>query len=421
MRTVRIFIWTTVWLVSLAGAGLCGFPRLEIIYPPSDRFECSVKNIPLMGRAECPNCALLIGDHAVPILSDGAFQWDMPLKPGKNVVEIYLREAGGNEFRKTLEITRNAPVPGGAALETPAAAAPAATPDVFSDSQSPAPAANSGIVAHLPSNDLPGRKIITKAPQAPIHGTGAIEPAGNATETPIKFFLNGKPSSDGAGAYILKSDRVFLPVESPLWTEAGAVTDGRQTLIFNDSAILKQITVTSGTPMPEASFRANGKLYMPVRYVFERAGRQVSWSAGRVDIDMLYRPCPVDSGGAAKISDIQGIIFKDTLYVKAGSLSKLGIKAQPNGSGGINITGRGGAQIVIAENTRLQKNKMRVFELRNGKSPPGMFSPPGRDITDGEYIVPLRKVASEYGLDVKWDSAGNKVVVAPTVVANSRF
>jgi hypothetical protein len=418
MRPVRIFVWMTVWLALLAGACLSGFPRLEIIYPPSGRFECNSDKIPIIGKAACTNCSLFIGDYTIPMAADGSFQRDVPLKQGKNTIEIFLRDPSGNDYSKTLEITRNMPVPGGAVLDSPSAGAlaPAAPPEVFASRE------KTRFNALYPAGNA-NLSVKRKPETAKTAVKKAVSVAMAVRSKEVGFFLNGKQAVSGSNDYVVKSNRIFMPADSVFWPEAGALKAG-DTLIFNNGELLKQVVVSPNMPKA-AGFRSKGKLYMPVRYVFESAGRQVNWTPGRVDIDNQYRPCPVDLGDMAKGGEdqIKGIIYKKILYVRAQDLIKLGIKVEKKSSGGLKLTSRSNKWVVIAKNANARQNKAPILELRNskGKSPPAKIPAPGPIIADSRYSVPLRKVSSELGFDIKWEVSEKRASISPEVVASGRF
>jgi len=435
MKAFRYFISATIWLVTLAAIGLSGIPRLEIMYPPSDRFETVSDKIPVIGRADCSDCVLFVGDYTTMIAPDGTFNYEMALKPGLNTIKVYLSNKAGNEFIRTLEITRNeVPIPGVAPLGVPPSATPAAPPAppaAFADLQ---PAASPKVENPMISDAMLKEKHKAAADDKAIEsiqkiavsaappareieknkiGMNANEKAANYNT--IQFYLDGQPAEKSASLnYIIKKGHIFLTNKSPLWVSAGAGIGLGETIVFNDGKLLKQVVVSRETPL---AFVEKGSIYLPVRSIFESAGRQVEWTKGRVYIDNLYHSCPITVGGGAG-SGFTGIIYKGTIFARARDLSKIGIKLEQE-SGGIKLTGRGKRWIIVAKTSSRQRS--RILIESGGikvKSRHDQIQGPGGIIVDNEYSIPLRKASIELGFDTKWESAKKTAAISPEAIAS---
>lgn len=431
MRTVRLIVWTTIWIATLACGVIYCFPRFELIYPPSTNFECNTETIPVMGRVKCPDCILLIGNHTVKTEEDGYFREEVPLRTGENKIDIYLRDVPGNEILKTLMVTRNATVLGGNALGAPlpsGSVVPDAPPEAFAVKQpvtavkvTPAPVSAKKQMERA-KVILPEKSVSESASPNPANSakagrnkseTGLKAPA-VVTLRPVEFYLNGKQAKKPAADYLFKDNRVYLRTDSALWKQASATQVTSESVVFYNVAPLKQVAVSLAA---SGAVVSDGSDYVPVREVFEKAGRVVNWVPGKVYIDAEYKPCPIEVGGSAKES-IAGVIYKGAIFVQAGSLSKLGIKAE-QGKGGVSLLSRGTGKLTVTRITHGSRGRETIIEIRNkgGKSPPNRLQGPASDMVDESYQIPLRKVASELGVEVKWDESEGRVSVLPISVA----
>ncbi len=415
VRPVRVFVWTTIFVIASVGTGLGVFPRLEIVYPPASRFECSSEKIPILGRAQCTDCSLLVGNHAVGIEKDGFFSTDVELLPGENKVDVYLRDAGGNEYLQTLLVTRNVPAPGVTELESTANApvAPETPPAAFA---TPIPASRKWTEfapdyrqARQRHSNSVGKPNVSKPRN--IKRT----PAAVADKPAVEFYFDGKQAA-APGRFLLKQNHIYLPADSSIWTEGGASVGGGGTVIFGSEGPIKPQTIEAGG-LENTLIKEDGRVFLPVRAIFERGGRSVQWEAGRVYIAKQYRPCPIDLPGKPSGEKLVGIVYRDMLFVRTSSLSEIGIKVEEK-AGRTRLTGRDGKWMSLG--TGRSSGGDLMVELASGKSPPKRITAPAADVADSDYIVPFRRVLTEFGFTVEWNGDRKAVSVAPATVA-ARF
>jgi hypothetical protein len=472
MRPIRVFVWTTVFIIAAVGIGLGDFPRLEVIYPPASRFECSSDKIPVLGRVQCDACTLLVGNRSTVIAPDGSFKSEVGLKPGENKIDVYLRDAEGNKYLQKLLITRNIPTPGAGELKSSSAVSvvPETSPAIFASpkpmlntapefhkakkpiekakiSHSPVsqPASAPKSVSNTATELRKSKKPIEKAEisHAPVSQPAAVpKPVSNtATELrkpkkpiekaeishapvsqpaparepklnlAVKFYLDGKPATTAVD-YILRKGHIFVPSVSPFWQEAGAeVSKDGNAVVFQRESPAGQAIVGAPAPLSEG-----GRLYLPLRSIFEQSGGNVTWGGtGRVYIARKYRPCTIDVAGGRNGGKLTGVIYRNVLFVRAASLAELGIKAEEK-TGGVWLAYQGDKWVTI-EPARGQSGGI-IFELaESGTSLPRRVAVPAADVADSEYIVPLRKVLAEFGFSVEWNGDRKTASVSPEVVA----
>jgi hypothetical protein len=156
-------------------------------------------------------------------------------------------------------------------------------------------------------------------------------------------------------------------------------------------------------------------LYLPVRPIFEQAGRNVYWGRGRLYITREYRPCPINTSGEQNEGKLTGIIYHDSIFVTVAGLAELGIKVEKK-FGGVRLVNHGGKWLTI-ETGRGRGDDILIELAAGDKSPPRRMAAPASGLADGEYVIPLRKVLTEFGYIVLWNSAEKTASVAPVAVS----
>lgn len=442
-RTVRVFIATTILLLGIACLGLGRYPEIEILYPPTDRFECASGHIPITGRVQCTGCELSAGKDLIEIAQDGSFTYDARLKPGGNLIELKLRERNGLEITRTLDIrnggTGNVPfgpgdelVPVLPPIHSPEEAAfpgnapsgktgkmekkPAAAPEKpYAPPQEPAPPAAAGQTAsgNMIENNAPAPEKTAAEPGKSNRHADISAPARGLSA--ITIFLDGKPLGTESD-YLNEKDRIYIPMVSAVWAKANAAAAPGGYISFSYGNPFKPILVSygAGAAPGAAAIEAGGAQYLPIRSVFERAGWSVHWEPGRVYLDFQNRTVPITVAGGGSI---EGIIHRNVLFIRAEDLAKLGLAAEAVGSDGVRLAG-GGRSVSV---TRLTyRGCDMIVELASGSSPPARFAAPGREMTDREYLIPLRAVLSEMGIDVKWDKSAKTASISTETTVSRR-
>lgn len=440
-RTVRVFIATTILLLGIACLGLGQYPEIEILYPPTDRFECESGHIPITGRVQCTGCELSAGKDLIEIAQDGSFTYGARLKPSGNLIELKLRERNGLEITRTLDIRNTASAgnvlfgPGGELvpalppIHSPEEAAfpgnapsekkekkPAADPEKpYAPPQEPAPPAAAGQTAsgNMIENNASAPEKTAAEPEKSNRHADISAPARGLSA--ITIFLNGKPLGTESD-YLNEKDRIYIPMVSAVWAKANAAAAPGGYISFSYGNPFKPILVSygAGAAPGAAAIEDGGAQYLPIRSVFERAGWNVHWEPGRVYLDFQNRPVPITVAGGV---NIEGIIHRNVLFIRAEDLAKLGLAAEAVRSDGVRLAG-GGRSVSV---TRLAyRGCDMIVELASGSSPPARFAAPGREMTDREYLIPLRAVLSEMGINVKWDKSAKTASISTETTVSRR-
>ncbi len=291
-------------ILSSAVLNLSVNPEINILYPPSDSFECSTAVIPVTGQVICDDCYLTIGEKRVAINSNGEFSSPIEINPGKNLIYISTHDNLGKTIStRTLNVVRTN---SDFKLKIPA--------------QSSVSGIDASLVPYPPDSAqnaeklFPGSKTSVYKPEKTSRMQ--INPKNKINR--IAYFINGKRilNESTPETSIIGKRALIGKNNSNFWNVAGVQTAEKgDILVFNGKTPFEKKLDISEYRNP-----ANGKL--PLRAVFEKAGWKVHWTPGTIN---LYPACTAVSISIGKGKRLQGIMVKNRVYLEGKELERGGL------------------------------------------------------------------------------------------------
>jgi len=387
LRNLKYFTLTIILIVLSTTIGLGYFPEIELIYPPDEHFICESGFLPLTGRTSCKDCILTINNENVEITRLGSFQKNLQLTPGTNRVELILKDSTGNEIIKNIEIT-NTLSAGEFSINNPRGE----TEPKKTISQKYA--ANKTKNEHNKVTITPKKKVDFEKAGSRVH------------KKDIGFFIEGKKIESKRGfSAINKKNHIMIPLESKIWADTGATFGpGGKSITFLRNAPFKQRTVSFSDLTNPVPVIAEEKIYLPVRSIFENAGWLVHWQNGNIYLSQLGNLRPIQITGMQDIK-LETLLYNGVTFLRVEDLLNIkDLNIEAIGSSGVRITGNNGGSIDITRIGNINNSLEMIVKISGDRAPPGNYTAPGKQITENEYLIPVRPVLEQFGFDVRWDS-----------------